>query len=479
MAPLKLHGYQDRAVEDLLRDPNHALYMDPGLGKTAIELTAFAELRDQLDVSRALIVAPLRVCHTVWPSEVEKWTPRLRIQYIGDLTADLGSVDADIVTINPERVGHLFGARAVRTSKKSGKDYQFFRAGPWKDWRRRPEMLIIDESTKFKKSSGTRTRTVKRYLGDFGRRTGMTGTPTPNGLIDLHGQMLLIDGGAALGANVGDYEERYFDGIVTSGKRSKGQRTIWRPKHGAFDKIMRRIAPRVTVLRDRDWLNLPQLIEVDVHVDLPAKVRKALDELRAEGSFAVDDFAVVTGGPARERQLINGLVYNQVLPGQRPKDYTVVHQEKLNALVDLIDQIGKPTLVAYEFVSERVEIIKRLKREGKRIAELGRGVGAAREIAYMRAWDAGDIDVMVLHPDNPGLNIQAGGHHLIWFCPTWNLEHYQQLYRRLLRQGQLAEKVFVHRLMARGTVDVAVGRVLCKKDATQEDVFDAIEEYGQ
>lgn len=477
MAELKLHSYQERAVERLLVDPRQIELMDPGLGKTAITLTAIAELIDRVDVGRALVIAPLRVCETVWPEEVAKWAPWLRVAYIGNRLNDLQRVDADICLINHERISQLFG-RTVTIKSRTGKARPAWKAGPWRNWYNRPDMLVMDESSRFKRSTGVRTRTVKRYLNDFDRRIAMTGSPAPNGLLDLHGQMLLVDGGEALDPRITYYQRRYFDEKIVG--RGSRRRSVFSPKEGAFEAVCKAIAPRATVLRAEDWLDLPELITVDVPVALPDEILAAIEQLREQAALELGELEFLSDGGSltKTRQLVNGMVYEgtpfESAPGLRR--WHTVHDRKLAALEDLLDELGRPALVAYEFRSEREEIARRLK--GRRIGMIGGGLPAGTAKRAIGAWNAGKLDVLLVHPAaaGHGLNLQSGGNAVVWFAPPWDLELYQQLNARLYRQGQTADRVLVYHLVARGTLDRRVIRVLRKKDSTQESVFDALKE---
>jgi len=474
MAGLTLHGYQERAVGEVMADPFHALFMDPGLGKTAISLTAFTRLRDELDVCKLLVIAPLRVCYGVWPEEARIWDEFKHLK-VRHLTTHMDlDCDADIYTINPERLSWLFGRQDEVTEYKRPKTV--WRAGPWKDWKGRPDMLVVDESSRFKTSTGVRTKTVKRYIGDFGRRLAMTGTPAANGVMGLHGQMLLVDGGAALDHRITYFQKRYFDHEMVGGARKFPKFTL---KDGAHDKIMAAIAPRVTVLRAEDWLKLPEFMYHDVVIPLEQRIGIALTELEHEAATEIDDIELINDGPAltKIRQLVNGIVY-ETSPFTDPskRKWKVVHREKLNALTELLDEIGKPAIVTYEFLCEREEIVKTLRAEGFRVAIIGGGISAREGAEAERAWNAGELDVLLVHPAaaGHGLNLQRGGHCVIWFAPIWDLELYQQLNGRVRRQGQESDKVFVYHLVGRGTPDRRVARVLRQKDATQESVFDAL-----
>lgn len=474
---LKLHGYQERAVQDLVRDPHHALFMDPGLGKTVIVLEAFLRLRDELDVSSMLVVAPLRVCQLVWPGEVQKWARfnGLSLNYMPDDV--LAPRDgADIYLINPEQISWLFG-KAVAIESKNGRRRMVWRPGPWRDWRNRPDMLVIDEISKLKRSSGVRNRTLKRYINDFGRRVALTGSPAPNGLLDLHGQMLLVDGGRALDPRVTYFRDAYFNETIVGRGTHKYPKYDLKP--GSEEAILAAIADRVTALRAEDWLQLPDLIHVDVPVYLPQEVGIAVGELLNDAATEIADLELINDGPSltRVRQLVNGIAYDGV-PFEPKKTWKVVHEAKLDALEDLLGEIGRPAVVAYEFRCEREEITKRLRRIGHRVGVLGGGIRRQDAVTAVKAWSAGELDELLVHPQaaGHGLNLQDGGNVVVWFGPTWDLELYQQLNARLHRQGQRAEKVLIYHLVAVGTPDRKIARAIQKKDATQERVFEALKE---
>ena len=476
MAWLNLHGYQERAKNDLVYDPFHALLMDPGLGKTAITLSAFLELREQLDVVSMLVVAPLRVCLTVWPDEVQEWDQfrGLKTHYLGDEMEN--PPKADIYLINHERIGQLFGKAGVAVSK-TGRKRRVWNPGPWRDWKRRPDMLVMDESSRFKRSTGVRTKTMRRYLDDFGRRVALTGTPAPNGAMDLHGQMLLVDRGKSLDHRITYFRDEYFNQVDVG--RGKHRRPNYELKDGSFDRICGSIAPRVTVLRAADYLDLPPMVVQDVKVPLPAQIRRALDSLEEESAAELEELGldlIEQGGAlTKTRQLINGMVYNGSPFENEAKTWTIAHTAKLDALEDLVHEIGRPVMVTYEFRSEREEILKRLSKT-LRVGVLGGRAARSKSAETIRTWNAGQLDVLLVHPSaaGHGLNLQTGGDSIVWFAPIWDLELYIQLNGRLCRQGQRADRVFVYHLVGTGTADIRVAASLRKKNMNQEKLFEAL-----
>lgn len=462
------HPYQERAIQNVIDDPFHALFMEPGLGKTSIILQTLLELRRGLDVARALVVAPLRVCYMTWPEEITKWEQfkdtRFSLIHGGpDQMAAAIEEDADLYLINPEGLRWLFGRKNEKRSS--------WRPGPWRNWKRRPEMLVVDELTRFKRSTGVRSKTLKRYLKDFGRRVGLTGTPAPNGLLDLHGQMLVIDRGAALDWRVTHYKRRFF---VQVGEHRDNK---WSPRPGAEEEIVRLIAPHVTRLDARDYLDLPKRIVTEVPVLLPDQARRLYAEMRAEGCIELEDGTEVLSAAespiGKCRQIANGAIYTSK-PWETHRKWSWVHMQKIEALQELVEEIGRPVMVVYEFLHD-AEIIQKgfphVKTIGGRTSPID-----ARRIAI--AWNAGEVPLLLVHPASGGvgLNLQYGGNSIIWYGPPWDLEQYEQTVGRLERQGQPEPNVFVYFLVARGTIDKRVCRVLQAKEATQAALMDALRE---
>lgn len=457
------HPFQERAICDLIADPYHALFMEPGLGKTAIVLETFRRLREQLDVARLLVVAPLRVCYSTWPDEIQKWRQFRDLRVCNLHTFPGCTPDADVYLINPESLHRLFGAPNEKRTR--------WVPGPWTDWLGRPEMLVIDELTRFKRKSGVRARTLKRYLADFGRRVGMTGTPAPNGLLDLHGQLLVIDGGAALFPTVGAYKREFFYPVTDDWNHP-----IWEPKSGALETISRRIAPRITRLEAGDYLQLPSRVVTEVPVILPSDAMERYEEMRSAGFSVINGIEVLAGTDSaigKCRQIAGGAIYTSS-PWESHRQYEVVHTAKLDALEDLLAEIAKPAMVVYEFRHDAELIEKRLRG----VTRLGGGTTPSEGRAIAERWNRGQIPILLTHPaaGGVGLNLQAGSNVQVWYDPPWDLELFTQTVGRLERQGQPEPNVFVYLLTARGTIDKRIVRVLGKKAATQAELLDALKE---
>lgn len=450
--------YQERMIREMVEDPFHGGFAEPGLGKTSATLAALLEA----DALPALVVAPLRVCYSTWPDEVEKWDEFRDLKVVVLHGKNKGAAlreKADIYLINPEGLPWLFG-KPDRARKK-------WTPGRWQNWGGRPATLVVDESTKFKRSSSQRSKTLRRFLSDFSRRHILTGTPVPNGMLDLHGQILLLDEGEALTKYITHYQKRYFRPIPIPGRQ---YRVKWEILDGAHEEILEAISPRVTVLRAADWLDMPELVVTKVPIILPDRARERYDEMRKHGCILDWDLLVDEDAALNKcRQIANGAMY--LSDGSTEW----MHSAKEDALMELLEQIGAPTMVIYEFRHDLARIERALA--GRRVGVIGGGVSAADGAKIASDWNAGKLDVLLIHPQSGGigLNLQHGGAHQVWYGPPWNLEHYLQTVGRLHRQGQ-TRPVFVYHLVAKNTIDEQVARVLEAKGATQDDMMDALKE---
>ncbi len=452
------HAYQKRAMKFMVERPAAGLFLDPGLGKTSITLGAFLLLRKAGLVKRMLVVAPLRVCHLVWPNEVKKWDEFADLKVIvlhGKDKNKLINEPADVHVINPEGLAWYFAHL-----KPAGQHFA-------------PEMLVVDESTMFKNTRSLRFKLLKAKLNLFKRRYILTGTPAPNGLMDLFGQIFLLDGGAALGTFITRFRERHF---------FKVGNWTWVLQKGAEQAIYKAIQHLVLRLSAEDYLDLPPLIMNTVEVQLPPEARSLYRRLESDMLLELEEGAVVARNAGalstKCRQLAGGAVYTEQLPEDyvpgvpqaEVRDWTVVHDEKLNALEELLEDLGgKPTLVAYEYDHERLRIEQHFKHTERL------GLSPAVDAKTVVRWNRGEIPWLLVQPQSVGhgLNLQGAGRVVIWFQMTWNLELYDQLIRRVWRQGQ-QHRVFVHHLVARGTVDEDVLMALKAKTRTQNDLLEAL-----
>lgn len=461
MQPWKPHGYQKQAIKFMVGQGSAGLFLDPGLGKTSTTLAAYLLLRNKGLLKRMLVIAPLRPATSVWPREVEKWTDfsGLRLSVLhGKEKSLMIQEDRDVDVINPEGLPWLF-------DNVSKSDW------PW-------QMLVIDESSKFKHASTQRFKTLKPYLPRFKRRYILTGTPAPNGLLDLFGQIYILDMGGALGRYITHYRNSFFNPTGYGGY-------TWVIKPGAEEEIYKKLKPLVLRMSAEDYLELPPLIFNTVKVQLPPEARKVYDQMEALMISAFDDRSIVAQNAAAAtqkcRQIANGGAYAQsdydedgnVLPG---KTWTNIHDAKTEAVQEIVEERGgKPTLIAYEFKHD----LERLQKAFPNAPYLGGGVTANRQKEIEDQWNAGLLPELLVQPQSVahGLNLQgAKGSALIFHSMTWNLEDHDQLIRRIWRQGQ-TERVVVHYVVAEKTVDEAILPGLARKDKTQKALLDALKSY--
>jgi SNF2 family DNA or RNA helicase len=440
------HEYQKRAITMLLQQACAGLFLDPGLGKTATAISAFKLLKKSGYVKRMLVIAPLRPCYSVWPAEIRKWANFQDLTYAilhGPDKNELLDADADIFIVNVDGVRWLFDADRYK--------------------RIRCEILCVDESSKFR-SPGAKTRfkVLRDFVGKFKRRWILTGTPAPNGLIGLWSQIYLLDQGATLFPYVTRFRTTYFTPSGYGGYE-------WRPYPWAQEVITEKIAPLVVRMRAEDYLSMPDIQYIKILVDLPPNARRAYTEMENQFYLEVDSGEVVAANAAvagtKCRQIANGAVYNTELKVQE------VHDAKLDAFEDLVEELsGQPVLVLYEYRHDFDRMVRRTPG-----AHLGSGVSPKKSESIINSFNAGEIQVLYGHPASMGhgLNLQEAAHHIIFFGLTWDLELYDQVIRRVYRQGQKAEKVLVYHILARDTLDETVYETLQVKDRTQKNLLEA------
>lgn len=473
--PWQPHPYQKKAVKFLLEHAASALFLDPGLGKTSITLAAIKVLKQKKIINKVLLIAPLRVCHSVWPREVEKWKDfsGLRICVLHGPNKDkLLKEDADIYVINSEGLEWLLQVQKTRTLK--GKTKISVDLQRWK--RLNFDTLVVDELSKFKHTNTNRFKAMKLIIGTFQRRWGLTGSPAPNGLMDLFGQCYILDQGRSLGPYVTYYRMKYFvkgfDGLT------------WTIRKGAEEEIYNRIAPLALRMSAEDYLDMPTLIENDIYVDLPDQAAEIYFSLENDLIAKIKDKVVTAGNAAAAsmkcRQVANGGIYLDAevqalvkLP-KSSREWANLHYEKVNALADLVEELqGSPLLVAYDFEHDLDRLREKL---GKDVPYIGGGVSVKRAKELEQAWNAGKLPVLLGHPQSiaHGLNLQEVGHHVAWHSMTWDFELYDQFIYRVRRQGNKSKKVFVHHIMAKGTIDSVILRALKSKNRGQNALFDAL-----
>ena len=473
--PWTPHAYQKKAVKFLLEHAAGALFLDPGLGKTSITLATIKMLKQKKVLDKVLLIAPLRVCYSVWPKEVDKWSDFNGIKVVvlhGPNKDELLKVEADVYVINPEGLEWLLQVKKTKTpTGKTKVDVDLRR---WKALGF--DTLVVDELSKFKHTNTNRFKAIKLVLNTFRRRWGLTGSPASNGLLDLFGQCFILDQGRTLGPYISHYRMKYFvpshDGFS------------WNIREGAEQEIYERLNPLALRMAADDYLDMPTLIENNIRVDLPEPVRVVYDQLEDDLIAKLSDKIVVASNAAAAsmkcRQVANGGIYidpeveSLVKLPKSKREWVNLHTEKVDALADLIEELqGSPILVAYDFEHDLDRLRERL---GQDVPYIGGGVSAKRSAELEKAWNAGHLPVLLGHPQAMahGLNLQEVGHHVAWHSMTWDYELYDQFIRRVLRQGNKSKKVFVHHIMARGTVDEVVLAAVKSKRKGQNALFDAL-----
>lgn len=399
---------------------------------------------ERMEVDRVLVVAPLRVAATVWAQEAQKWehTRHLRVAKVLGSAAERKEAlrqDADIYVINRENVAWLV---------------EYLQRDMWKF-----DMVVVDELSSFKSSASARFRALRRVRPLVKRFVGLTGTPAPNGLIDLWAQVYLMDRGERLGATLGGYRQRYF----TEGRRNAQVVFNWVPKPGADKAIFERLGDICISMKAEDYLTLPERMEHRVSVVLPPEAKAQYDTLErdlilplADSVVTAQTAAVVTG---KLLQMSGGAVYDS------SHAWHEIHRAKLDVLHELVEESqGQPMLVYYGYQHDLQRLLEEFPQARK--------LSTAENVEN---WNAGQIPMLLAHPDSAGhgLNLQAGGHIMVWFSLTWSLEKYQQANARLYRQGQ-GQPVQIYHLIAQGTMDEQVMQILERKEARQEALIDAV-----
>lgn len=444
------HSYQRYAIERILQDDSLGLFLDMGLGKTVITLTAINDLKfNRWAVSRCLVVAPKKVAEATWSHEAEKWDHLRHLKIIPVLGSLKKRVQAlhtpgDIWVINRENVPWLV---------------EYFR----NNW---PfDMVVLDESSSFKNPQSKRFKAMKLVMSRIARLVLLTGTPAPNGLEDLWAQIYLLDAGERLGKTISSYREAFF----TQDYARPGQMyRTYTPQQNAESRIQAAISDICVSMKSEDYLELPDYIESTVPVALDAKAKRAYDKLEKEMLLEVDTQLVTAQSAAvlngKLLQLCSGAVYDST------GEVVDIHDCKLEAFLETIEQLnGEHALVFYWFKHEADRLTEALAKTDK-VVRVYQGPEDEK------AWNAGEVDVLLAHPVSCGygLNLQAGGHHAIWFgYPNWALEIYQQANKRLHRQGQ-KHPVICHHLVVQGGMDEDVIAALHDKGDTQESLMQAL-----
>ena len=443
------HEYQKFMIDYIKKNPIAAVFLDMGLGKTSITLTALNDLLfDSFDVHRILVVAPLRVARNTWSSEIKKWEHLQDLQYsivVGTDKERMSALEkrADIYIINRENVQWLV--------EKSGKKFDY-------------DMVVVDELSSFKNHEAKRFRAFMKVRPKVKRIVGLTGTPSSNGLMDLFAEFKLLDMGERLGRFIGAYRANFFRPDKMNGPIVYS----YKPIPGAESMIYNRISDITISMKATDYLKMPELISSRYEVQMDDKEKQKYEEFKRDLVLEIEDGEITAANAAslsgKLSQMANGAVYSD--------DLTVmqIHDRKLDALEDIIEAAnGKPVLVAYWFKHDLTRITERLRKLNVIYQKLDSDES-------IRKWNVKELQVGLIHPASAGhgLNLQSGGSTMVWFGLTWSLELYQQTVARLWRQGQTENTVVIQHIVTAGTIDERILKALEQKDNTQSALIDAV-----
>lgn len=449
----QMHDYQKRAVAHIIDHEFCALFLSCGLGKSVSTLTAIKELIDSCIISNVLIIAPKRVAEVTWKDEIANW------KHLNGLTI---SVIAGTVKERREAMGKKADIYTV------GRDNIVWLVTEHGGIKLPYDMVVIDELTSFKNSSSKRFRALRKVRKFIPRVVGLTGTPSPNGLIDLFAQMYLIDQGQRLGRTITAYRDRFFK----PGKRNGDivyEYVLKSPQNETEQQISNLISDITISMEAEDYLKMPDRMFLYDYVELPPKAMEAYRTFEREQIIElINSDEPLTAATAaalgnKLQQMAGGRVYDS------DRKVIDVHDEKIEKLKEIVEASnGEPVLVAYAFKHEQARIMDALKEFKPRKLE------TAQDIAD---WNGGKAPLMVAHPASVGhgINIQKGGHILVWFGNTWSLELYQQFNARLYRQGQM-KPVMIHHIVAKNTIDEKIIKALSGKKETQDGLMNSIKE---
>ncbi len=472
--------YQKKAIKFLLERGAAALFLDPGMGKTSITLATLKVLKRDGQMRGALVIAPLRPAKLVWPEELKKWTDfhGLSMGVLhGDRKMKVLMEDHDIYVTNHETIPWFF-KRHKPINPRTGKPVQAYKNELTEAGRLlmdKVNILVLDELSKFKHPSTKRFTLIEPWLRKFDRRYGLTGSPAANGLMDLFGQCLVLDGGRTLGPYITYFREQYFTSVGESG-------FVYVPKRGAEEAIYERLRPLALRMDAEDHMKLPRLRPLPIKFDLPDDLRPHYDQMETKLLTVIKNETLTAPNAASSqmalRQMCSGAIYTaQVdfitgLKKAGKREWILLHNEKLNAMEELIDELqGQQLMVAYEFKHD----LERMLERWPKLPYFGR---TDREDKRLQdAWNAGQLPLVAGHAASVGhgLNLQdSHAHNVLWFTLTWDYELFDQFNRRLRRRGNQSDYLNCYMLCARDSVEESVAATLRDKKSTQDDLLKAL-----
>ena len=458
----KPRSYQRDGVRIMIAQACAGLLYKPGRGKTSVVYMAFRILQEKGYVEKMLVICPLRPAYIVWPEQKDKYLEfqhlRVGILHGADKEEVLQSDDYDIYVINPEGLSWLFGAKTVAGKlvvDATRASYVRSKFG----------MLVVDESTKFKNSQTARFKLLKLFVRYFKRRYILTGTPTPKGLLDLFGQIYILDEGASLGRYITHYRTAYF---YPSGYGGYD----WLPQPDAKERITQKIAPLVQVVDTEEGLGLPTILWNDIYVDLPKPAWQEYLRMENDMVARIEEGTIVAANAAvassKCRQIANGGIYDTEEAGK----YRLVHNAKIEALEELLEQLGgAPLLITYEFGFDSDRIQTELK-----VPSISSG-NIKRDAEHIRQFARGELAAVQGHPQSISLGtdgLQNACRDIAMFGVTWRAQDYEQVIDRVRRTGSISDTITSHRILARNTVDERVVKVVGERMASQADFMTAL-----
>ena len=444
------HEYQKRATQFIIDNRYCALFLDMGLGKTVSTLTAIDILKnDYLEIDKVLVIAPKSVALNTWSGETAKWDhlKKLRISVAMGTAAQRTKAierDADIYVTNRDNVKWIV---------------DYFKKEPWPF-----DTVVLDESSSFKNPSSQRFKALRKIRPQLRRVIELPGTPSPNGLMDLWPQIWLLDMGERLGRTLGSYTSEFF----MAGRRNGAVVYDWIARPGARQRISKRLADISMSMQASDYLDMPDVIDGGLTLALPPDEMRDYQAFQKEQLMQLDntDIEAVTAAALTNKllQYTGGALYDD------QHNWHEVSTAKLEALQDIVESTDESVLIYYQYQSEKDRILKMLPD----------AVTFTGEPELLESWNAGKIRLMLAHPASVayGLNMQAGGHIIVWYTPTWNLELYMQANARLHRQGQ-TKPVVIYHLIAAGTIDERVMQALNCKNGSQAALLKHIKELRE
>lgn len=445
----KPYDYQKYATDFIIDHPVAAVILQMGLGKTVCTLDAIDQLMyDRFEVQKVLVIAPLRVAKVTWSDEIKKWSNFSHLRYsvvVGMEKERIKALktDADIYIINRENIAWLV--------EKSHIPFEF-------------DMVVIDELSSFKNWNSKRFKAFMKVRPRMRRVIGLTGTPSPNGMMDLFAQFKCLDMGQRLGRFITQYRNNYFVPDHMNGQIVYS----YKLRPGAEEQIFDKISDITISMKALDHLNMPELIENRYPVYMSEKEKYMYESLKKDLILPYkDDESIIAANAAalsgKLCQMANGAVYSE------SGDIVTIHDRKLDALEDMIEAAQGPILVCYWFKHD-------VERIEKKLQELNVSFERITSETSIRKWNAGKLDVGLIHPASAGhgLNLQKGGNTIVWFGLTWSLELYLQTNARLWRQGQTNKTVVIQHIITAGTIDEDILEALMNKDASQNKLLNAV-----